>query len=126
MSFKPSRYTFVLLVATVALAAQQPTPQPTTAAQAPNRDTSYIDAQGTAHITRVVPVPSDLSPEAQKSIGHMVPDLPCCPDRPDRLDPPRRRYRVAGGRRGGDCASAPAPWADRWLRDLHRTAAHHW
>src|SRR5665213_603269 len=74
MSFKLSRYTFVLFVATVALAAQQPAPQPTTAAQAPSRDTSYIDAQGTAHITRVVPVPSDLSPEAQKSIGRMVPD----------------------------------------------------
>jgi acetyl esterase/lipase len=74
MSFKPSQFTLVLFAATVALAAQQPTPQPTTAAQAPTRDTSYIDAQGTAHITRVVPVPSDLSPEAQQSIGRMVPD----------------------------------------------------
>jgi acetyl esterase/lipase len=59
---------------TVALTAQQHAPQPTTAAQAPNRDTSYIDEHGTAHITRVVPVPSDLSPEAQKSISRMVPD----------------------------------------------------
>jgi acetyl esterase/lipase len=74
MSFKPSRYTFVLFAATVALAAQQPAPQPTTAAQAPNRDTSYIDAQGTAHITRVVPLPADMSPEAQRSIGRIVPD----------------------------------------------------
>ncbi len=73
MSFKPSRYTFVLFVTAVSLAAQ-PTPQPTTAAQAPKRDTSYIDAQGTAHITRVVPVPLDLSLEAQRSIGRMVPD----------------------------------------------------
>jgi epsilon-lactone hydrolase len=52
------------------LAAQQPT----TAAEAPNRDTSYIDSTGTAHITRVVPVPSDLSPEAQKFISKSVPD----------------------------------------------------
>lgn len=74
MSFKPSRYFFVLLMGSVALAAQQTTPQPTTAAQAPNTDTSYIDALGTAHITRVVPIPSDLSPEAQKSIGRIVPD----------------------------------------------------
>ena len=29
----------------------------TTAAQAPNRDTSYIDENGTAHITRVVRTP---------------------------------------------------------------------
>jgi len=48
--------------------------QPTTAEQAAKRDTSYIDAQGTAHVTRVVPVPQDLSPEAQKSISRQVPD----------------------------------------------------
>jgi monoterpene epsilon-lactone hydrolase len=53
---------------------QQPTRQPTTAEQAPTRDSSYIDAQGTAHVTRVVPVPQDLSPQAQKSISHQVPD----------------------------------------------------
>jgi acetyl esterase/lipase len=54
--------------------AQQPQRQPTTAAEAPTRDTSYIDADGTAHVTRVVPVPQDLSPEAQKFISHRVPD----------------------------------------------------
>ncbi len=74
MNFKRTLYTVALLMATVALTAQQPAPQPTTAAQAPNRDTSYIDEQGTAHVTRVVPVPLDLSPEAQKSISRMVPD----------------------------------------------------
>jgi monoterpene epsilon-lactone hydrolase len=50
-----------------ALAAQS-IPQATTAATAATRDTSYIDADGTAHITRVVPVPPDLSPEARKSL----------------------------------------------------------
>lgn len=61
--------------ACVALVAQQPAAlQPTTAAEAPTRNTSYIDAQGTAHITRVVPIPQALSPEAQKSISRPEPD----------------------------------------------------
>jgi epsilon-lactone hydrolase len=56
------------------LRAQQPARQPTTASEAPNRDSSYIDPSGTAHITRVVPVPQDLSPEAQKFISQGAPD----------------------------------------------------
>jgi acetyl esterase/lipase len=47
---------------------------PTTAATAPNADTSYIDAQGTAHVTRVVPVPATISAEAQRSLAHPYPD----------------------------------------------------
>jgi epsilon-lactone hydrolase len=62
---------FALLVSAV-LAAQQPAP--TTAAQAPNSDTSYIDAQGTAHITRVAPVPQTISPEAQRMLARAIPD----------------------------------------------------
>ena len=61
----------LLLSCTVALAQQG-----TTAALAPNSDTSYIDANGTAHITRVIPVPPDLSPEAKKSLSHQVSDAP--------------------------------------------------
>src|SRR5208283_4837996 len=60
----------LLLVASSALAAQQPT----TATEAPKSDTSYIDANGTAHITRLVPVPAALSPEAQKVLGQAMPD----------------------------------------------------
>jgi acetyl esterase/lipase len=56
------------------LIAQQPAAQPTNAAEAPNRDTSYIDANGTAHVTRVVPVPQTISPEAQKSLSRREPD----------------------------------------------------
>jgi acetyl esterase/lipase len=56
------------------MVGQQPAPKPTTAAEAPNRDTSYIDAQGTAHVTRVVPVPLTVSAEAQKSISRAEPD----------------------------------------------------
>ncbi len=51
-----------------------PAQQATTAAQAPNRDTSYIDANGTAHITRVVPLPQSLSPQAKASLAHRVSD----------------------------------------------------
>jgi epsilon-lactone hydrolase len=56
------------------LFAQQSTPPPTTAAEAPNHDTSYIDAGGAAHVTRVVPVPQTISPEAQKSLSRTEPD----------------------------------------------------
>lgn len=64
----------IVVIASAGLAAQQSTPKPTTAAEAPNRDTSYIDAQGTAHVTRVVPIPEDLSPQAQKSLARPEPD----------------------------------------------------
>jgi len=63
----------LLLCATLA-AQQRPAPTPTTAVEAPTRDTSYIDEQGTAHITRVIPVPQALSPEAQKSLSRQEPD----------------------------------------------------
>lgn len=56
------------------LVAQTAAQQPTSAADAANRDTSYIDANGTAHITRVIPVPQALSPEAQAFISHRLPD----------------------------------------------------
>ncbi len=66
----------ILMCASASMVAQQPasTPQPTTAAEAPTRDTSYIDEQGTAHITRVVPAPQTLSPEAQRVVGRAEPD----------------------------------------------------
>lgn len=64
----------LLLLTSTVLLAQQSSPHPTTAAEAPNRDTSYIDAQGTAHVTRVVPVPMDLSPEARQMLSRSAPD----------------------------------------------------
>src|SRR5665213_970820 len=48
----------------------------TTAATAPTKDSSYIDAQGTAHVTRVVPIPQTLSPEAQRSLARSISDAP--------------------------------------------------
>jgi epsilon-lactone hydrolase len=64
----------LLLLSPVALAAQQAAPKPTTAEDAATRDTSYIDAQGTAHVTRVVPIPQTVSPEAQRSLSRAEPD----------------------------------------------------
>lgn len=62
-----------LFASSLAMAQKAPQ-QPTTAADAASRDTSYIDANGTAHVTRVIPVPQDLSPEARAFISHRVPD----------------------------------------------------
>jgi epsilon-lactone hydrolase len=62
----------IFLLALSTAVAQQATG--TTAAQAPNTDTSYIDADGTAHVTRVIPVPQDLSPEAKKSLSRPASD----------------------------------------------------
>lgn len=66
--------TCVCFFALPVMSAQQPARQPTTAADAASRDTSYIDADGTAHVTRVMPVPQDLSRQAQAFISHQVPD----------------------------------------------------
>jgi monoterpene epsilon-lactone hydrolase len=69
----------LLLASATFLGAQEPTP--TTSSTAPTRDTSYIDENGTAHITRVVPVPENISPAAQKSLSRRVPDT-AHPDEP--------------------------------------------
>src|ERR1700758_1797433 len=70
-----ARYLGIALICSASLAiAQQPAPKPTAAADALGRDTSYIDANGTAPVTRVVPVPQTISPEAQKSLSRAEPD----------------------------------------------------
>lgn len=79
MSSQATLAALTVLFCSAALAAQQPAaapaaPKPTTATEAPTRDTSYIDAQGTAHVTRVVPVPQTVSAEAQKSLSRGEPD----------------------------------------------------
>ena len=40
----------------------------------PQTDTSHIDSDGTAHVTRVVPVPTTISPEAEKFLARPIPD----------------------------------------------------
>jgi monoterpene epsilon-lactone hydrolase len=67
--------------------AQQSALQPTTAAEAPNRDTSYIDEQGTVHVTRVVPLPLTISEEARQMLGRPAPDQ----GPPESLDERRAR-----------------------------------
>jgi epsilon-lactone hydrolase len=57
-----------------AVVAAQTSPPATTSSQAATRDTSFIDSEGTAHVTRVVPVPKDLSLEAQKSLATVETD----------------------------------------------------
>jgi monoterpene epsilon-lactone hydrolase len=73
MSHDPSSYTFcfvrapALIVLSGALlwgCAQNPQSEPV-AATGPQTNSSVLDSQGTAHITRVVPVPTTVSPEAQ-------------------------------------------------------------
>jgi len=48
----------------------------TTARDAAQRDTSFIDADGTAHVARVIPVPGTISIEAQKMLARVVSDAP--------------------------------------------------
>jgi len=50
----------------IALAGCQQTPPPAAQAPAATSDSATFDADGTAHTTRVVPMPSTVSPEAQK------------------------------------------------------------
>jgi epsilon-lactone hydrolase len=42
----------------------------------PQSDSSYIAPDGTAHLTRVVPVPVTISPEARKFLARVVADVP--------------------------------------------------
>jgi epsilon-lactone hydrolase len=46
----------------------------TTAATAPTKDSSYIDPQGTAHVTRIVPIPQSVSQQAQRFLARPVSD----------------------------------------------------
>jgi epsilon-lactone hydrolase len=57
----------LLLACSFAFSQEQPKSIPET-------DSSYIDANGTAHVTRIVPVPDTVSPEAQKSLARRIPD----------------------------------------------------
>jgi epsilon-lactone hydrolase len=62
--------TLFILVTSAAVAQQN---QP---ASVPQTDTCTVDADGTAHITRVIPVPGTISPEAQKVISRAGPSGP--------------------------------------------------
>jgi epsilon-lactone hydrolase len=70
----PIRYISFFVLPLAATLAAQTVPQATTAATAATHNSSYIDEKGTAYVTRVVPVPPDLSPEARASLMKQVPD----------------------------------------------------
>jgi monoterpene epsilon-lactone hydrolase len=56
------------LIATLAIA-------PTLAAQSTSaapQDSATFDADGTAHLTRIIPMPATISPEAQKWLESLV------------------------------------------------------
>src|SRR5271165_1173973 len=59
--------TLISLMAGLALAQQPPT-------DARQSDTSTIAPDGTAYVTRIVPVPTTISPEAQKVLARVVSD----------------------------------------------------
>ncbi len=68
--------------------AQQATP--------PQTDSSFIDSNGTAHVTRVVPVPKTISPEAQAMLARRVSDAP----KPETLDQRRTgtdKWQIGAG-----------------------------
>jgi len=75
-----------------------------TAQTAPQTNSSYIDANGTAHITRVIPVPDTISPEAQKSLARQVSDAP----HPESLAE-RRAHTDAWQSRAGEASKAVYP-----------------
>lgn len=61
-----------LLISTLALIAAISYTQEK--ASVPQTNSSFIDANGIAHVTRVVPVPKTVSPEAQKWLSEPIPD----------------------------------------------------
>jgi epsilon-lactone hydrolase len=56
----------ILAAGSDASVAKQPAPS------IPPGDSSYIDAQGTAHITRVIPLPKTISPEAGEYLARPI------------------------------------------------------
>lgn len=85
---KPVRYAFPLIGAAVLLSSA-PVSAQDTANTPPQSDSSYIDQNGTAHVTRVVPVPETVSPEAQKSLARPVSDTQApesLAERPSKTD----------------------------------------
>jgi monoterpene epsilon-lactone hydrolase len=73
---RPLRLTFVLffyLLVNVTLASAQ-TDANGCKCSPPQSNTSFVDEHGTTHVTRVVPVPDDVSPEAQKALSQPRPD----------------------------------------------------
>jgi len=84
----------VFLITAGAMAGAQDAAQKTAP---PQTDTSFIDEHGTAHVTRVVPVPDTLSPQAQKVVAAGAPDA----SNPESLAQ-RRAMAVEWQAKGGE------------------------
>lgn len=82
---------FAAFLATVpvAISAQ------TTATAAPNKDSSYTDPEGTAHVTRIVPIPKTVSPQARQFLARPMSDA-------------RPNFSLAQRRKGTDIWQARA------------------
>jgi epsilon-lactone hydrolase len=82
----------VLLAATVSLSACRHAGEQTPAPDEPPfaKDSSYIGPDGTAYVTRVVPVPDTISPEARHGLARRVSDVPA----PQTVDEKRRSTLV--------------------------------
>jgi monoterpene epsilon-lactone hydrolase len=61
-----------IVLASSAEVHAQTQPLPAATANVPSSDTTYIAPDGTAYITRVIPVPKTVSPEAQKWIARQI------------------------------------------------------
>ena len=57
------RMAFILLILCLTMSAQSASPA---------QDSATFDADGTAHITRVIPIPSTISPEARKWLASLA------------------------------------------------------
>jgi epsilon-lactone hydrolase len=80
-----------LSLSTLLVSTQPIHGQSSTAQAVPQEDSSYIDAQGTAHITRVVEVPQTISPEAQKALAKEGNPPPSHDTAPKKPQPPQTR-----------------------------------
>ena len=67
----PGVATAILFASSAGALALSP-PQRAAPASVPSRDTTSIAPDGTAYITRVIPVPTTVSPEAQKQIARQI------------------------------------------------------
>jgi epsilon-lactone hydrolase len=120
------------LVCAILIGAFAPVCLPAQAAQAavvPATDTTTIDADGTAHITRVLPLPRTVSPEAQKLLatGETWAPGPNSPETAQLIAKARELYPVrdqAASIAGVPVRvfmppSVPADKSDRVLINLH-------
>ncbi|HWE49677.1 MAG TPA: alpha/beta hydrolase fold domain-containing protein, partial [Bryobacteraceae bacterium] len=82
---------FTILTITAALAAVLPVP-----ARDSNPDTTSFDKDGTAHITRVIPVPKTVSPEMQALLatGQNLAPGPSDPVAKEHIELARKIYPV--------------------------------